>query len=282
MPMRFASLNSGSNGNCYYVSNEQSAVLIDAGLSCRETERRLLRLGLDIQSIKAIFISHEHNDHITGSIALAKKYNLPLYLTQGTKRHLNLPVDSVTHHVIQQHEVRKAGSLTVISFPKSHDAAEPVSFVVSDGQTHVGVFTDIGHCCNHVTHYFRQCHALFLESNYCDQMLEEGPYSATLKKRIRGKKGHLSNDQALELFTTHRPPQLSHLILSHLSQQNNTHKKVEDLFAPHAGPTHIEIASRYKETAVFEVEASGPGIRLLSPPSPETGNRQLLLFGDQD
>jgi phosphoribosyl 1,2-cyclic phosphodiesterase len=113
-------------------------------------------------------------------------------------------------------------------------------------------------------------------------MLEEGPYSATLKKRIRGKKGHLSNDQALELFTTHRPPQLSHLILSHLSQQNNTHKKVEELFAPHTGPTHIEIASRYKETAVFEVEASGPGIRLLSPPSPETGNRQLLLFGDQD
>jgi len=139
-------------------------------------------------------------------------------------------------------------------FPKWHDASEPHSFTVSSNGLTAGVFTDIGTACEQVTHHLGQCHAAFLEANYDEGMLERGRYPIYLKLRIRGAEGHLSNDQALDLFTTYRSPGMQLLVLSHLSAENNHPQLVHELFSRHANGTRIVVASRYEETEVFCVE----------------------------
>ena len=169
--------------------------------------------------------------------------------------------------------------MLVQSFVKSHDAVDPASFLVSYSNIHVGVFTDIGHACKEISRYFPLCHAAFLESNYCDDMLEKGNYPFHLKQRIRGKKGHLSNDQAAELFMKFRGPGLSHLVLSHLSKNNNSPEIAEKLFAKIAGDTKIIVASRYQESAVIEVKAGNiPLIKLPQVKQKITSAKQLSLF----
>lgn len=232
--------------------------MIDAGISCRETEKRMNKLGLSFSLVKALFISHEHSDHITGISALSKKFQLPVYLTEGTLKNISLPINPELIRIVKAPQTISIGGLNIIAFSKLHDAAEPVSFVVSHQQTHIGIFTDIGHSCKEVIKHFNYCNAVFLESNYCEEMLENGSYPLHLKQRIRGKKGHLSNNQALDVFINHRGKQLSHLILSHLSQNNNTMEKVRQVFAAHAGNTEISIASRYKETPVYEINTHSP------------------------
>ncbi len=150
------------------------------------------------------------------------------------------------------------GELAVTAFSKMHDAAEPHSFIVAAGDLRIGVFTDIGEPCDEVIRHFRQCRAAFLEANYDEKMLEEGRYPVYLKRRISGTQGHLSNTQALELFRTHKPPFMSHLLLSHLSKENNRPELARELFVPHAGGTEIIIASRHEETAVYHIVEAGP------------------------
>ncbi|MBC9934256.1 MBL fold metallo-hydrolase [Chitinophaga qingshengii] len=254
MSLFITSLNSGSNGNCYYIGNGQEAVLIDAGISCRETEKRMTRLGLSMTKVKAIFISHEHTDHIRGVTVLAKKHQLPVYITQSTMAGGNLALQRVMPFTA--YTPVQIGGLTVTAFPKHHDAVEPHSFIVSGNQVTIGVFTDIGAPCDHLLHHFKQCHAAFLEANYDEQMLEQGRYPYYLKNRIRGGKGHLSNRQALEIFTQHRPAFMTHLLLSHLSQDNNNPTLVQEMFDQHANGTRIIVASRHMETAIFQVEAT--------------------------
>jgi phosphoribosyl 1,2-cyclic phosphodiesterase len=251
MSLYLASLNSGSNGNCYYISNGTEAVLIDAGISCRETERRMIRLGLSIRSVKAIFISHEHTDHTRGAEVLSRKYAIPVYITGATYRNSRLNLDPQLLKPFSTDISVHFGDLCVNPFPKWHDASEPHSFTVSSNGIIVGVFTDIGTACEHVVHHLSQCHAAFLEANYDEEMLENGRYPLFLKKRIRGMEGHLSNDQALELFTTHRSPRMELLVLSHLSAKNNHPDLVQEIFNRHANGTKIVVASRYEETEVF-------------------------------
>ena len=148
------------------------------------------------------------------------------------------------------------GELSIIPFIKSHDAQDPHSFIVSDNTVHIGVITDIGYACKHVIKHFKLCDAVFLESNYCEQMLENGSYPLHLKRRISSKKGHLSNDQALELFLNHKPENLQLLILSHLSQNNNHPEIVNKMFTEHAGGVKVVIASRHKETELFNIESN--------------------------
>ena len=256
MSLHIASLNSGSNGNCYYIGNKKEAVLVDAGLSCRETEKRMKRLGLDITVIKAIFISHEHADHIAGLPVLSKKYKLPVYITNNTLQNSRLEIENDLVFSFSQNEQVSIGELTIIPFAKSHDAEDPHSFIISGNTVNIGVITDIGYACTHVKKHFKLCDAVFLESNYSEQMLENGSYPAQLKRRIRGRKGHLSNDQALELFLRHKPENLQLLILSHLSQNNNHPDIVNKMFLQHAGNVKVVIASRHKETELFSIEKS--------------------------
>jgi phosphoribosyl 1,2-cyclic phosphodiesterase len=253
MSLFIASLNSGSNGNCYYIANHHEAVLIDAGISCRETELRMKRLNLSMKKVKAIFVSHEHSDHTKGVAGISKKYKLPVYVTPSTLQHRGLKVKEHLIFPFKANDPVTVGQLTITGFPKFHDASDPHSFVVANETVKVGVFTDLGVACDHVVHHFKQCHAAFLEANYDEHLLETGRYPLHLKNRIRSDKGHLSNAQALELFRKHRPSFMSHLFLSHLSKENNSPVLVERLFKPVAGATSIIIATRYKETKVFPI-----------------------------
>ncbi|MEO6838756.1 MAG: MBL fold metallo-hydrolase [Ginsengibacter sp.] len=253
MSLFITSLNSGSNGNCYYVGNNTEAILVDAGISCREIEKRMKRLGLKIEKVKAVFVSHEHSDHISGLPTLIKKYQFPVYITKETMRNGGLNFEDHLVKNFQSHEAVIIGDLSVTPFPKFHDASDPNSFVVSCSGICVGVFTDIGTPCKNLIKYFQQCHAAFLESNYDEEMLDRGTYPIYLKNRIRGGMGHLSNQKALELFVSYRPKFMSHLILSHLSKNNNSPELVQHLFDHHAGDVKMIVASRSQETDVFYI-----------------------------
>lgn len=275
MSVYITSLNSGSNGNCYYVGNEDEAVLVDAGISCREIEKRLKRLGLSIQKVKAVFVSHEHTDHIRGIPSLVKKHQLPVYITNTTLRFGRLFLESHLVRNFNAYESVSIGDLKITAFPKLHDASDPYSFVVSCKEITVGVFTDIGLPCENVIRHFKQCHAAFLETNYDDEMLNSGNYPYHLKKRISGERGHLSNKQALELFKRHRPSFMTHLLLSHLSQNNNSPKLVEDLFTQHADGVKMVVASRHQETEVYQIHPFSLQVQDPLPSLPS----QLELFG---
>lgn len=279
MSLYITSLNSGSNANCYYIGNNNEAVLIDAGLSCRETERRMKQLELSMERVKAIFISHEHADHITGLAGISKKYQLPVYITDSTLVRSNMPVEPQLVNSFKDAKPITIGNLAITAFKKSHDASDPHSFMVAGHGVNVGVITDIGYACKRVIKYFSQCHAVFLESNYCDDMLRNGNYPYHLQKRISSDEGHLSNTQALELFQQYQSADLRLLILSHLSKNNNKPELVEALFNQHAGSTKIVVASRYEASPVFCIE----GIAVTTAAKPKRrmiikDERQLSLF----
>lgn len=253
MSLYIASLNSGSNGNCYYVGNENEAVLIDLGISCREAEIRMKKIGLLMKKVKAIFVSHEHTDHIKGVSTLAHKYSLPVYITSETAKTGTRLIKHLVRPFIANKHI-EIGDLRILAFTKHHDAIDPHSFIIRHNETTVGVITDIGIVCNQVQYYFKQCNAVFLESNYDELMLQNGRYPQILKDRISGGKGHISNKEALELFINHRSTNLSHLLLSHLSKENNSPELVHQLFAPHAGNTLISVASRYEVSELFKID----------------------------
>lgn len=272
MALFTTSLNSGSNGNCYYIGNETEAVLIDAGISCRETEKRMKLLGLSMNKVKAIFISHEHIDHIKGIASIYQKFAIPLYITDSTLRGCyNMasfsPLQLVSHVPV------RIGGLTITPFPKMHDAEDPHSFLVSGNGVTIGVFTDIGKPCMQVQKHFKLCHAAYLEANYDETLLENGNYPYFLKKRIMGDRGHLSNHQALEVFVKYRSPFISHLFLSHLSRDNNCPVKAKALFESKAGKAIIVVASRYMQSDVYTIKNDAMDI---TNPPPKA--RQMSLF----
>jgi phosphoribosyl 1,2-cyclic phosphodiesterase len=261
MSLFISSLNSGSNGNCYYIGNQDEAVLIDVGISCRETEKRIKRLKLSIRKVKAIFVTHEHGDHIHGVPALSKKYQIPVYITHETLQNSTADIKAHLVSPFRAYQPIKVGALTITGFPKFHDASDPHSFIVSNEHVSIGVFTDIGRNCEHVVRHFKQCHAAFLESNYDETMLERGRYPLALKNRIRNGWGHLSNTQAAQLFLSHRPSFMSHLFLSHLSKENNSPEIVRNLFSEVAGQTEIIIAPRDRETRLYYIRSTPGQIR---------------------
>lgn len=274
MSLFVTALNSGSNGNCFYIGNKHEAVLVDAGISCREIERRMERLGLSMKKVKALFISHEHVDHVRGVRVLSKKYQLPVYSVPGTLSDRHLAPESPLNSKLTPKEPIIIGALRVMAFPKNHDAHDPQSFVIQHKGVCVGVLTDIGTPCEQVIQHFKCCHAVFLETNYDKRMLETGRYPYHLKRRISSDYGHLSNQQALELFCMHRPAFMSHLFLSHLSNENNDPQLVHDLFQSHANGVKIILTSRIAEIPVYHIN-----------PHMKTGSAvkvkpvQLSLFG---
>ena len=255
MAIEFCSLNSGSNGNCYYIGNSDAAVLIDLGISCREVERRLNSLEIPVNKIKAIFVSHEHSDHIRGIPVFSKKHKLPVYITNLTRRNSRVNFRHEELIPFEENVPVNIGSISVTAFKKFHDAADPYSFTVEYKGLKVGIFTDLGRCCDNLISNFKSCHAAFLESNYDEEMLENGPYPYYLKTRITGGLGHLSNREALELFIIHRSSSLKHLILSHLSHENNRPELVQQLFNAYAHGTEVVVASRFGPTRLFRLES---------------------------
>lgn len=253
MSLFIASLNSGSNGNCYYVGNKNEAILVDAGISCKAIEKRMKHLGLDISKVKGIFISHEHSDHISGLCALLKKHRIPLYVSEKTFGFCEVEDNSSETHFFKDSDTISIGRMKVNVFSKIHDACDPYSFCIEDDGIFVSVITDIGCCEENVIKWFSKSHAAFLEANYDEVMLAEGPYPFYLKKRISGGNGHLSNDESLKLFREKRAQYMSHLILSHLSKNNNDPGIVESLFTGEGTDVRVVVAPRTEPTDVFEV-----------------------------
>jgi phosphoribosyl 1,2-cyclic phosphodiesterase len=204
-----------------------------------------------VAKVKAIFISHEHTDHTRGAEVLSRKFGIPVYITGETYRHSRMKLEPRLIRNFSAGTPVQIGNLVIDAFPKSHDASEPHSFTVSSENVTTGIFTDIGTVCSHLIYHFKRCHAAFLESNYDEKMLLNGRYPAFLKKRIQGMEGHLSNVQALDLFTSHRNAALQLLVLSHLSAENNHPELVEKIFKKHANGTKIVVASRYGESELF-------------------------------
>jgi len=252
--MKYCSIASGSNGNCYYVAKGTDAVLIDVGINTKHVELRMANLGISPGSIRAVFITHEHTDHIKGLSVFCKRYQIPVYLTEGTYKGSRLQLPGHLVYIIKADSRVRIGGLTVMGIPKYHDAKEPCSFVVTDGVTNIGILTDLGRGCDNVKHVIRHTDVLFLESNYDEDMLEYGRYSFYLKNRIRSGWGHISNRIALELFLENRSARLKHLILGHLSGQNNTIERVWEAFGPHCDDVRLSVATRYEETELFDIQ----------------------------
>lgn len=268
MTLQIASINSGSNGNCYYVGNLSDAVLVDVGLPAAMIERRMKQMGLDIKKVKALFISHEHTDHIKGLSTLAHRHFIPIYITHKTARGIKL-IKHLSKDFTKDIPI-EIGTLTITPFLKQHDAIDAHSFIIEANNVCVGVLTDIGEVCNDVKKYFSKCNAVFLETNYDDDMLQNGKYSEFLKKRITGSKGHLSNKQALELCKNYSSPNLSLLILSHISKENNSTELVKNLFESNFNKIQIQIASRYEPTPIFEITEFGSSVFINNKPEQKT------------
>jgi len=229
--LAFASIGSGSKGNGTLVALDDTCVLVDCGFSLKETEIRLQRLHIKPQQLSAILLTHEHSDHISGVSALARKYHLPVYLTAGTLRSGRLG-DIPKQHLVISEETFCLGKLAIQAIAVPHDAKEPVQYIFRSEHRMLGILTDLGSITPHIIEHYRHCDALLLETNHCPHLLEEGPYPLSLKQRVSSDWGHLSNQQAGVLLQAMTKP-LKHLVLAHLSEQNNHPARVEEHLHPH-------------------------------------------------
>jgi phosphoribosyl 1,2-cyclic phosphodiesterase len=251
--IEICALASGSNGNCYYIGNEKEAILVDAGITCKQILVRMAERNLDPRKIKAIFISHEHSDHVRGVRVLGKKLDVPAYMTRGTFQSLYFTNQPLAVRYIVPGDTIQIGSFTVFSFLKNHDGNEPTSFRIECGGINIGVFTDIGTPCNNVTSHLSKCRALFLETNYDEKMLLEGSYPYHLKRRIFSDLGHLSNKQAFDLLKSFAGGELECVFLSHLSAENNTPQKAFKEIEPLGSKFKIMLTSREEPAEVYEI-----------------------------
>ena len=222
--MRFASLGSGSGGNCLVAETDGTVVLIDCGLALTETERRLARLGLEPSRVSAILVTHEHGDHAGGAFEFAAAHRLTVYLTHGTLAALRSEgkvLDGVALVVVNGRQSFIVDGMQVIPFTVPHDAREPVQYVLSDGAAKLGVVTDVGTSTVHVEKMLCGLDALVLECNYDRDMLWNGGYPRWLKERIAGPFGHMDNLDSERLLAAVDRSRLKHVIGAHLSRENN-------------------------------------------------------------
>jgi len=219
--VRFASLGSGSSGNALVVECGATRVMMDCGFGVADTKERLERVGLAPGQLAGIVVTHEHDDHIGGVAAFAKRHAIPVYLTRGTGMSLPEDFPAVLVRYIDSHSPFAIDALLIDPIPVPHDAREPVQYTFSDGAARLGVVTDLGCITQHVVDRLSGCEALVVECNHDLDMLMTGPYPVSLKQRVSGRFGHLSNVDAGHLVACLDRSRLRHLIAAHLSQQNN-------------------------------------------------------------
>ncbi|MFP7754601.1 MBL fold metallo-hydrolase [Thermodesulfobacteriota bacterium B35] len=220
--MRFCVLGSGSRGNCTLVESERTSLLIDAGFSGREIGRRLTAIGRRPEELDAILVSHEHGDHIRGVGILCRRYTLPLHINRPTLQAAEGQLGRVEEVCkFATGEPFVLGDLRIHPFSVSHDTADPVGFVISDGCCRFGYCTDTGRVTRLIAHHLRACQGLVLEANHDPRMLMDGPYPPALKQRVRSGSGHLANGDAAALAATLAAGSLRKLVLAHVSETNN-------------------------------------------------------------
>ena len=254
--LRFASLQSGSHGNCLFVEYGDVRLLFDAGLTGLQTKRRLQSLGVDIETIQAVIVSHAHSDHIYYAGVLQRQYNLPIWMTSGTFRK-TLEMKNLGHvsepRLFNSGDTLSFGSVRVETIPTTHDVPEGVCFVVDSGTARLGIMTDLGSRFLGLKEIVTTLDGIFLESNYDSEMLENGAYPDELKQRIQGDQGHLSNRDAAELLLK-SGKRLRWACLAHLSANNNSPEAALETHRKILGETFpLYVASRYEVSEMLEL-----------------------------
>ena len=218
--LEFASLGSGSKGNATLISVGNTCVMVDCGFSMRETVARLQDYGKQAEQLSAILLTHEHGDHIRGAGALSRKFGIPIWSTRGTAQAGALG-EVGRQYFINAEEAFKIGELFIQAYPVPHDAREPCQYVFSNGQHKLGLLTDVGRSTPHIVEQLSKCDALLLECNHDSEMLLNGEYPPSLKQRVAGDLGHLSNLQAAEILAQLDTSNLKYIAAMHISEKNN-------------------------------------------------------------
>ena len=225
MNFNFCSLSSGSSGNCYYVGNEFHGILIDAGISGTAIRKSLKKLGISMQTIMGVLVTHNHTDHVRGLYQLTNKSYLPAFTTPKIWKSILSPEINISSDCIREIGLQEKFHLAgfdIEAFPVSHDAPETIGFHICAYDKKVTIATDLGHICNTAAPYIKAANLLVIESNYDEQMLMQGNYPAYLKTRIHSDHGHLGNHQTSHFLADNIGDNLSHICLAHLSKNNNT------------------------------------------------------------
>jgi phosphoribosyl 1,2-cyclic phosphodiesterase len=221
MGLSFTLLGSGSSGNTTLVSDGTTHILVDVGLSGRETVRRLRECGLEPDKISAIVISHEHGDHCRGVGPFAKNLDIPVFMTEAALACSGLSLDSRKYQQISSGESFDINGILFTGFSVPHDAIDPLGFVIEKDGVKIGIVLDLGYLSNLVIERLKGCDGIILESNHDVGMLKVGPYPWALKQRVMSRRGHLSNDSVAQYLGNDFDGKAEHLVLAHLSKNNN-------------------------------------------------------------
>lgn len=224
--MRLVSIASGSSGNCIYIGSDNTHILIDAGISTRRIEKALAEIGVSMRDLSGVFVTHEHSDHICGLGVMSRKYEVPIFTTEGTYQGIRKTkslgaMPEGLEHIIRADEILTVGDLKITSFATSHDAADPLGYRVDSEKASAAVVTDLGVYSQYTVSHLQNLDALLLEANHDIRMLECGPYPYYLKKRILGNRGHLSNEASGRLLGEVLHDGMKKVLLGHLSKENN-------------------------------------------------------------
>lgn len=264
--MKLCSIASGSSGNCIFAASDSTNIMIDAGISGKRIESGLGEIGYAVRDMAGILVTHEHSDHISGLGVLSRRYGLPIYATRGTKEAvLNCKsvgeIPQELFHEVQPDVEFSIGDIVIHPIAISHDAKEPVAFVLRNGKKTLGVMTDLGRYDGYIIERLQNLDVLFLEANHDVHMLEVGTYPYYLKQRILGDKGHLSNELSGQLLGEVLHDNFKTAVLGHLSKENNYEKlayetvrlEIDMADNPyHAGDFPIHVARRDEISDVIE------------------------------
>ncbi len=264
--MRICSIASGSSGNCVYVGDDDTHILIDAGISGKRVKAGLEAIGVDIKDIQALLITHEHSDHISGVGVLSRKYKMPIYSKERTLKNVLKSrsvgvIDPELFHHVEADETFMVGHILVTPFTSNHDAIDPLCYTFIKEDKKIGFATDLGSYNDYIKDHLKGANALYLEANHDVRMLEVGPYPYFLKQRILSDVGHLSNDMSADLICELYHEGLNHIILAHLSHENNmpavahatVKHEIDARLALNEGDLHLYIAKRSENSTLVEV-----------------------------
>jgi phosphoribosyl 1,2-cyclic phosphodiesterase len=255
--MHFSVLGSGSRGNAVYIESGKTAILIDAGFSGKEIESRLQAIGRELSAVRALCITHEHNDHIRGAGVISRRCRIPTFINGGTFAAGEQQIGKLfDHREFATGDLLQIGDLQVRSFPISHDTADPVGYVVSDGKTTIGYCTDTGRVSHLIGRRLESCNGLILEFNHNVQMLKNGPYPLPLQQRVRSSRGHLCNEDAAAFLAGLMGGHLRKVVLAHLSETNNTPQLAREaalLSVREWGDTSLHIACQAQPTSLLSL-----------------------------
>ncbi len=264
MKLEFASIASGSSGNCIYVASGHTKLLIDAGLSGKRIEAGLSQMSLTGYDIDALLVTHEHNDHVDGVGIMSRRYDIPVYATEGTWENMPKKVGNIkpaNKNALYSGETVMINDLMIKPFPIPHDAAQPVGYCITDGSAKITVATDIGHITDEVRESIKDSNILLIESNHDVNMLKTGPYPYPLKQRVLGDFGHLSNENCGKILGDIITDTLKYIFLGHLSNENNTpvlafetvKAKLENEGVVVGGDVNMYVAPRYGVNRIIRI-----------------------------